>query len=109
MGFQLENSRSIKFPNFNSNINTYVWDDSTFRVVFASVPGPIVSSSVVVPTLALENNGLPHTLEHLVFCGSKSKPFRGYLDNLATRCLSTGTNAYTAEDHTCFEITTAGN
>lgn len=36
-------------------------------------------------------------------------PHRGYLDNLATRSLSSGTNAYTTEDHTAYQITTAGS
>lgn len=82
---------------------------SAFRLVFIPVPGPIATASIVVPTLASNNKGLPHTLEHLVFCGSESIPHRGYLDNLASRCLSTGTNAYTAEDHTSYEIVTAGS
>ncbi|RKO84544.1 hypothetical protein BDK51DRAFT_2894, partial [Blyttiomyces helicus] len=56
-----------------------------------------------------DDKGLPHTLEHLVFCGSKLIPHRGYLDYLATRSLSTGTNAYTTEDHTAYTITTAGS
>lgn len=56
----------------------------------------------------IDTLGLPHTLEHLVFCGSKRHPKRGYLDFLATRNLSQGTNAYTAEDHTSYQITTAG-
>jgi hypothetical protein len=40
----------------------------------------------------------PHTLEHLVFLGSKRYPERGFLDTLACRCLSEGTNAYTANE-----------
>ncbi|KAF9201070.1 hypothetical protein BGZ49_008702, partial [Haplosporangium sp. Z 27] len=43
-----------------------------------------------------------------VFCGSKNYPNRGYLDSLANRCLSTGTNAYTTEDYTGYTIATAG-
>jgi len=46
-------------------------------------------------------------LEHLIFTGSKDYPDRGYLDKLATICLSTGTNAYTSEDHTCYFVSTA--
>ncbi|KAJ3410523.1 hypothetical protein HDV05_003680 [Chytridiales sp. JEL 0842] len=38
----------------------------------------------------------------------KQHPHRGLLDNLATRCLSTGSNAYTAEDHTAYTLTNAG-
>ncbi len=46
--------------------------------------------------------------QHLVFCGSRLFPSRGYLDYLATRNLSVGTNAYTTDDHTSYQITTAG-
>ncbi|TPX40564.1 hypothetical protein SeMB42_g05945 [Synchytrium endobioticum] len=62
----------------------------------------------MVPTLCENDAGLPHTLEHLIFCGSTSIPQRGYLDCLASRCLSTGTNAYTTEDHTNYTLTCAG-
>ena len=109
MTFRLESSESFNFPNFDTWVRVYQLENTDFRLVFVNVPGPLVSTSIVVPTLCATDNGIPHTLEHLVFCGSKSYPLRGYLDNLASRCLSTGTNAYTCEDHTCYEITTAGS
>jgi hypothetical protein len=46
-------------------------------------------------TEANDDDGLPHTLEHLVFMGSEDYPYKGVLDLLATRCLSPGTNAWT--------------
>jgi len=79
----------------NTELLVYRLADHDMRMIFIKVAGPLVSASIIVPTLADTHSGLPHTLEHLVFCGSKSYPFRGYLDNLASRCLSTGTNAYT--------------
>ncbi|KAJ3254769.1 hypothetical protein HK103_006844 [Boothiomyces macroporosus] len=109
LNFILESKQPLALPTTNTFIKTYQLENSDFRVVFVDVPGPLVSCSIVIPTLSNDNKGLPHTLEHLIFCGSESMPHRGYLDNLATRCLSTGTNAYTAEDHTCYEITTAGS
>lgn len=75
--------------------------------VGATIKGPIYSTHVYIPTRAFDNSGLPHTLEHLVFCGSKSYPERGILDRLASLCQSTGTNAYTAEDHTCYTFSTS--
>ena len=33
---------------------------------------------------------------------------QGLLDLLANRCLSNGTNAWTAEDHTCYTLSCAG-
>ncbi|KAJ3046244.1 hypothetical protein HDV00_000056 [Rhizophlyctis rosea] len=107
--FELERTQSFDLPASKTTINIYRHRDSQFRLVFVPLRGPLCSTSIVVPTVAEDDKGLPHTLEHLVFCGSKNIPNRGYLDYLATRCLSTGTNAWTAEDHTAYTITTAGS
>lgn len=80
----------------------------SFRVIYVATKGPLVSATMVIPTLVGDDKGLPHTLEHLIFCGSQSYPHRGYLDTLATQCLSVGTNAYTCEDHTGYTVVTAG-
>lgn len=55
------------------------------------------------------DDGLPHTLEHLVFMGSKNYPYKGVLDVIANRCLASGTNAYTDQDHTAYTLTTVGS
>ena len=60
-------------------------------------------------TEAHDDDGLPHTLEHLIFLGSHSYPYKGMLDILANRCLASGTNAWTDTDHTCYTMTTAGS
>ncbi|KAL3959128.1 hypothetical protein ACCO45_007290 [Purpureocillium lilacinum] len=51
--------------------------------------------------------GCPHTLEHLIFMGSKSYRYKGLLDKLSSRAYS-GTNAWTATDHTAYTLETAG-
>lgn len=71
---------------------------SGIRVVRFSAPGPIVSMSIFVGTEPIGDGGHPHTLEHLIFLGSKRHPERGYLDTLACRCLGAGTNAYTTNE-----------
>ncbi len=38
------------------------------------------------------DDGLPHTLEHLVFLGSENYPFKGLLDQLANRCYAQVSN-----------------
>ncbi|KAJ1969347.1 hypothetical protein IWQ62_000684 [Dispira parvispora] len=91
------------------NIECFRHRRSQLRIVFAQVPGPICSAHIVVPTLPPDNKGLPHTLEHLVFCGSQRFPQRGYLDALANRCLADGTNAFTEYDHTAYTVHTAGS
>lgn len=56
-----------------------------------------------------DNDGLPHTLEHLTFMGSKKYPYKGILDLIANRCMASGTNAFTAQDHTAYELITVSN
>ena len=69
--------------------------------------GPIISANIALKTLTCDDDGLPHTLEHLVFMGSSSYP-KGFLDFAANRCLSNGTNAWTDQDHTAYTVSCAG-
>ncbi|XP_037047629.1 uncharacterized protein C05D11.1-like [Bradysia coprophila] len=78
------------------------------KVVVANVEGPLCCGFFVVATEAHDDDGLPHTLEHLIFLGSEEYPYKGVLDLLANRCLASGTNAWTDTDHTCYTMTTAG-
>lgn len=66
------------------------------------------SNPFFLATEAHDDDGLPHTLEHLIFLGSEDYPFKGVLDLLANRCLASGTNAWTDIDHTCYTMETAG-
>eukprot|EP00931_Biecheleriopsis_adriatica_P087208 TRINITY_DN61707_c0_g1_i1.p1 TRINITY_DN61707_c0_g1~~TRINITY_DN61707_c0_g1_i1.p1 ORF type:complete len:1130 (-),score=221.80 TRINITY_DN61707_c0_g1_i1:157-3519(-) len=75
--------------------------------VLAQSGSPLCSVAMIFATEAKDNKGLVHCLEHLCFMGSK-KYRKGYLDLFAQRCGCEGTNAYTEADHTCFELTTAG-
>ncbi|CAD7087874.1 unnamed protein product [Hermetia illucens] len=78
-------------------------------VVIAEVEGPVVNGHFALATEAHDDDGLPHTLEHLIFLGSENYPYKGVLDLLANRCLASGTNAWTDTDHTCYTMTTAGS
>lgn len=91
------------------NIRHYTSKLTGLRVVIAYVESPIVKGDLVFATEALDDDGLPHTLEHLVFLGSESYPYKGVLDLLANRCLADGTNAYTDTDHTNYTLVTAGS
>lgn len=50
-----------------------------------------------IATEAHDDDGIPHTLEHLIFLGSEDYPYKGVLDLLANRCLASGTNAWTGD------------
>lgn len=54
-----------------------------------------------------DDSGAPHTLEHLIFMGSRSHQYKGILDKLANRAYSS-TNAWTDTDHTNYTLETAG-
>ena len=60
------------------------------HVIVAEVEGPLVNGYFVLPTEAHDDDGLPHTLEHLVFLGSEEFPYKGVLDLIANRCLASG-------------------
>jgi Zn-dependent M16 (insulinase) family peptidase len=98
----------VAVPELAGPVRTYVHGGCGVRVVVSPVPGPLCAAYIVVPTAVADDRGLPHTLEHLVFCGSASRPHRGYLDHLALRCYTSGTNAWTADDHTAYTAVTAG-
>ncbi|KAI8972685.1 Metalloenzyme, LuxS/M16 peptidase-like protein [Pilobolus umbonatus] len=78
-------------------------------VMLADIEAPLVNGYFVLATESFDDFGCPHTLEHLVFLGSDQYPYKGVLDSLANRAIAQGTNAWTAVDHTCYTITTAGS
>ncbi|XP_065172046.1 uncharacterized protein C05D11.1-like, partial [Atheta coriaria] len=90
-------------------LHEYKSTKTGLTVIVAEVEGPIVNGYFCLVTEALDDDGLPHTLEHLVFLGSEEYPYKGVLDLLANRCLASGTNAWTDVDHTCYTMETAGS
>ncbi|PRP76487.1 hypothetical protein PROFUN_15157 [Planoprotostelium fungivorum] len=68
----------------------------------------MVEGAFVLSTEAHDDDGCPHVLEHLIFMGSELYSYKGVLDSLANRCFASGTNAWTAVDHTAYTIETAG-
>ncbi|XP_073941538.1 uncharacterized protein C05D11.1-like [Choristoneura fumiferana] len=90
-------------------VNKYVSDKTGLTVIIANVEGPLVNGFFCLATEAHDDDGLPHTLEHLIFLGSQRYPYKGILDLLANRCMAHGTNAWTDTDHTCYTIYTAGD
>lgn len=97
--------RGVLGPN---GIRAFRHLGSAVRFIIFSAPGPLVSATIVVGTEPVSHAGHPHTLEHIIFLGSQNHPQRGYLDNLACRSLSDGTNAWTETEHTAYTAKTAG-
>lgn len=55
------------------------------RVYHCDVSGPLVKGYFTLATETHDHDGLPHTLEHLVFMGSQEYPYKGVLDKVANR------------------------
>ena len=90
-------------------IHIYKSTNTGITVCIAEVEGPVVCGYFCLGTEAHDDDGLPHTLEHLIFLGSEDYPYKGVLDLWANRCLASGTNASTQVDCTFYTMTTAGS
>ncbi|XP_058458892.1 uncharacterized protein C05D11.1-like [Malaya genurostris] len=90
-------------------VHKYRSERTGLTVIVGEVEGPLVNGYFALATEAHDDDGLPHTLEHLIFLGSEKYPYKGILDLVANRCLASGTNAWTDTDHTCYTMTTAGS
>lgn len=77
------------------------------QLTYVNQPSPVVNGYFAVATEIKDDSGCPHTLEHLVFMGSKKYPYKGLLDSLGNRFFSS-TNAWTSVDQTVYTLTTAG-
>ncbi|KAG7750305.1 hypothetical protein KL912_000865 [Ogataea haglerorum] len=77
------------------------------EVCLIAKESPSVSGWFALATEIFDDSGCPHTLEHLVFMGSKKYPYKGLLDILGNLAFST-TNAWTATDQTVYTLMTAG-
>ncbi|CUM65039.1 uncharacterized protein PRCAT00002658001 [Priceomyces carsonii] len=77
------------------------------QVTYIEQESPIINGYFAVATEIENNSGCPHTLEHLIFMGSRKFPYKGLLDSLGNRYFSS-TNAWTAVDQTVYTLTTAG-
>ncbi|EMR09638.1 hypothetical protein PNEG_02221 [Pneumocystis murina B123] len=79
------------------------------QVVLVDIDVPLTKGKFTkLIIIVLNDSGCPHTLEHLIFLGSKKYPYKGVLDFLANRSFAQGTNAWTETDHTAYTISTAG-
>lgn len=106
-----ENFRLVASVKANDRIpvRKYKSEKTGLTIILADIEGPVVNGYFCLATEAHDDDGLPHTLEHLIFLGSEKYPFKGVLDLIANRCLASGTNAWTDTDHTCYTMTTAGS
>lgn len=99
--------QSFKTDYAPTTITQYESERSGLQVIVADREGPKVNGYFTLATEICDDSGAPHTLEHLVFMGSRTYKYKGLLDKLASRAYS-NTNAWTAVDHTAYTLETAG-
>ena len=99
------------FPIKYAPVEVAKWrsEKTGLTVVVGSHAAPVTNGHFAIASEIFDDTGRPHTLEHLIFLGSKDYPYKGVLDHLANRAGSNGTNAWTANDHTAYTIATAGS
>lgn len=88
-------------------VEKYVSTRTGMKLYVNKVSGPVVEGYFSLATEASDDDGLPHTLEHMIFLGSHDYPYSGILDILANKVFAAGTNAWTAVDNTTYTISTA--
>lgn len=88
------------------SVAKYVSTRTGMRLYACHVSGPVVKGYFSLATEARDDDGLPHTLEHMVFLGSDEYPYAGVLDLLANKIFAAGTNAWTEVDNTTYTIST---
>jgi hypothetical protein len=99
---------SVKTNNDLYDVTKYRSKHSGMTLVHAKVESPEVFGYLVFRHKCDNHWGLPHILQHMIFLGSKEIPFQGVLDQLAVKCFSPGTDAWTDSDHACYTLKTAG-
>ncbi|KAI2621774.1 Metalloenzyme, LuxS/M16 peptidase-like protein [Hypoxylon sp. NC1633] len=106
-GVRFRKIQSFRTDYAHTTITQYESERSGMQVIVTDRKGPKVNGYFTLATEIFDDSGAPHTLEHLVFMGSKSYHYKGLLDKLASRAYG-NTNAWTATDHTAYTLETAG-
>ncbi|KAF2112386.1 metallopeptidase [Lophiotrema nucula] len=104
---QFKKIQNFKADYTEATFTQYESQRTGMRVVVVDRKGPKVYGYFAVATEIHDDTGAPHTLEHLVFMGSRKYPYKGVLDKIATRAYS-DTNAWTDTQETVYSLHTAG-
>lgn len=98
----------LKSDFYTGLISKYESDKTGLQVVIVDAKGPKLEGYFALATEIHDDSGAPHTLEHLIFMGSKSYRYKGFLSKLANRDYAF-INAWTDVDHTAYTLSTAGS
>lgn len=104
--FKLVSEISAEETTSKMPVKKYISSRTGMRLYACSLTGPVIEGYFSLATEAFDDDGLPHTLEHMIFLGSKEYPYAGILDILANKIYASGTNAWTDVDNTTYTLST---
>ncbi|KAI9655652.1 MAG: hypothetical protein M1831_004804 [Alyxoria varia] len=107
MASHFKSLQQLKIEYCDTDFALYESERTGLRVIIVRQEGPKTYGHFAVATEIHDDSGSPHTLEHLVFMGSKNYRYKGFLDQLATRAFS-DTNAWTDVDATVYTLDSVG-
>ncbi|KAG8804325.1 hypothetical protein FRC16_009538 [Serendipita sp. 398] len=101
-------TKKIKLNYTDVVITQWRSEETGLKIVHVDYEGPIINGYFAVATEIFDDSGRPHTLEHLVFHGSRHHPYSDALQRFTSRSFSSIPNAWTAQDSTVYTLSTAG-
>lgn len=101
-GFKLVSEKYIS--EIQSNVMIFNHEKSGAKLLFLQNDDTNKVFSIAFRTLATDNTGVNHIIEHSVFDGSANYPVKSPLSEMSKRSLNTFLNAYTASDRTIFPV-----
>lgn len=97
----LENIYSVVRCNENITIYKHI---SGLEIIYFKNSDKNRVFSLCVKTVAKNNRGIPHVLEHMILAGSKKYPIRDPFNELEKSCIFSYLNAITYGDRTIYPI-----
>jgi Zn-dependent M16 (insulinase) family peptidase len=104
LSFQLLSTSPLS--DHNSHLHHLKHLPTNSQIIHIEKADPNNCFAPIVQTLANNNKGAPHILEHLACCGSEKFPVRDPFFNMLKRSLNTYMNAWTGSDFTCYPFST---
>lgn len=101
-GFTLKESSTISQPKCDASL--WIHNKTKARIVFLKNNDEHRAFTIAFCTPPTNNKGIPHMLEHSVFCGSNKYPLKDPFLQLMKGSLNTFLNAITYSDMTLFPV-----
>ena len=100
--FQIIGDRHVK--EYDIRVIEYEHSKSGAKVLSLIAPDDNKVFGITFRTPPADSTGLPHVLEHSVFCGSRKYPTKEPFVHLLKGSLNTFLNAMTYPDRTCYPV-----